>query len=804
MNKILKIAIILLAFAIFAGIVYGDVPPPPVNQKLGINDTNVSQLVEQNCRGCHNSTSSPLVSGSVPTRHHYLVANNKINIITNTPYGCQDCHPSTPGQGNGVLMDRNCINCHNGSAFYANKNVIAGRPHHINTNDAKNRNCKACHGSFVDSYNDGHYVPLYNKSEITPTTNFKVFNATSGRYWGGCFACHQPSAATSPNILSNKDNHHGEILGATQTLTSVKVVNAPNLDGIPETIWDNSTPITVNVSGGINTGSHKVTFKSVYTQDSVYFLATWTDPTESLRRMPWKKQADGSWKQLKTPGAKEGGENTFYEDKFAQIWDINISGFDKLGCFATCHSGENTDVKDFGNKYTPNPGEKGDIWHMKLVRTNPTGYFDDQYVDSTRYNATTAPEAGRKSDPGLVPYFNNINATGTGPTYTSADQPAPPYWIFNDSKQSFTDIYNVGDEIAAIIIRPPTGDRADITAKAVYSNGNWTMEYGRKLITGSAFDVQFSDLNKSYLFGTAIFDNEQTQHSYESGVSKLLFAPNAARNDGTPGLDCKWCHGSTSNISSPDWLDVRSCEQCHSVSSIHNIQYDYTNTSTIRGYGHIGSNNPSDAANYSWDCKGCHAWYDAGDINAIAGAIIPDITSITPNLLKTGLNSVVTITGSDFLSGSGTYTVNVSIDGTTLLTPNSATNEQIIVTVPQLTAGVHTIQVVKTGDSPGEKISKLSTLTVVIPVDMVTAKVTKKATRTTPAEITMTGTGFGPKPDPLFTDLGVWITINPKKTVKTSVVSWSDTKIVVGTPSAQIGNLVKVNALYGQDSVTIS
>jgi hypothetical protein len=122
------------------------------------------------------------------------------------------------------------------------------------------------------------------------------------------------------------------------------------------------------------------------------------------------------------------------------------------------------------------------------------------------------------------------------PNYTSADQPAPPYWIFDDQKQPFKDTYNVSDEIAGIIIRPPTGDRADIKGKAVYSSGKWTLEYGRKLTTGSQYDVQFSDLTKEYLFGTAIFDNSQTRHSYESGVSKLVFAVAATPVVTTPAV----------------------------------------------------------------------------------------------------------------------------------------------------------------------------------------------------------------------------------------------------------------------------
>ncbi len=321
-------------------------------------------------------------------------------------------------------------------------------------------------------------------------------------------------------------------LASAGTLTSVKVVAAPVIDGTPESIWDQATAMTVNVAGGANTGSHVVTLKSVYTDDSVYFLAAWNDPTESLRREPWVKQANNSWKQLKDPDDKGGDDNKYYEDKFAQIWNINSTGIDTTGCFATCHAGEAG--KAYGNKYTANPGEMADIWHAKLVRTNPSGYIDDQYLDSTRYDKAKAPDAGRKSDPGLVPYYTNINAANTTPNYTSADQPAPPYWIFDDQKQPFNDTYQTNDEIAAIITRPPDGDRADIKARAVYADGKWTMEYGRKLRTGSQYDVQFSDMKKEYSFGTAVFDGAQVRHSFETGVSKLVFAAQATPTPTTP------------------------------------------------------------------------------------------------------------------------------------------------------------------------------------------------------------------------------------------------------------------------------
>jgi hypothetical protein len=50
-----------------------------------------------------------------------------------------------------------------------------------------------------------------------------------------------------------------------------------------------------------------------------------------------------------------------------------------------------------------------------------------------------------------------------------------------------------------------------------------TVEFSRKLVTGSEFDVQFNDLKKQYAFGVAVFDNAQVRHAYSPGVLKLVF-----------------------------------------------------------------------------------------------------------------------------------------------------------------------------------------------------------------------------------------------------------------------------------------
>ena len=308
-------------------------------------------------------------------------------------------------------------------------------------------------------------------------------------------------------------------------LVSKKVAAGPTLDGTMKDIWNQAPPLTFKVLGGKNLpgGSTEVTMRSVYTDAMVYFLVQYKDPTLSARREPWQKQADGSWKQLKDPNDKGGDNNLYYEDKVSIFWNISSPTFEQIGCLSACHTGEG---KPFGNMYTPSAGERLDNWHWKSIRTGSIGQVDDQYVDGTRYDKEKAPEAGRRSDPKTGGgYTDNVSDDKKGPKFAlPGNKPAPPYWIVDAEKEPFDDSkYKAGDEVPGIIVAPFTGDRGDISAKAVWKDGMWTLEIARKRVTTSEFDVQFSDPKKQYAFGVAIFDNVQVRHAYTAGVLKLAF-----------------------------------------------------------------------------------------------------------------------------------------------------------------------------------------------------------------------------------------------------------------------------------------
>ena len=424
-----------------------------------------------------------------------------------------------------------------------------------------------------------------------------------------CRKCHKESAATPQgDNWRNKPSRqacgscHDGINFATGTGTTVKGATTGHAFGIPQTndascsichtaldidaiyhVTANATPNNPNVpAGAVNfiyeistvtvnesrqpvvkfriksytgtdaTTAQPVTFNNAAAAtlltgftSSPSFLVTYADPTESWYRSPWQKQEDGTWKQIKDPNDKGGDNNQFYEDKFALIWTINssIKNFETLGCFTACHAGENSDVKPFGNKYTASEGELGDIWHWKSIRN--AGQIDDQYLDSTKFDAEEAKEAGRKSDPKEAGGYADNFASKPDPndsTKTVADKTKPgftspavdlttgaPGYILGSEKVALTqadlDALPVGTLIPGIVKSPFVGDRGDISAGWEWKDGVWTIELGRKLVTAGEFDVQFSDLTAQYYFGMAIFENAQVRHAFQQGVSFLVFQP---------------------------------------------------------------------------------------------------------------------------------------------------------------------------------------------------------------------------------------------------------------------------------------
>ena len=322
----------------------------------------------------------------------------------------------------------------------------------------------------------------------------------------------------------------GEQAAAPNTLVAAKVAAAPDMKALAaDPAWARAKPVALSLSDGANfvNGQTTGTLKAVYSGDTLYMLVQYKDPTDSVRRGPFQKQADGTWKQLRDPANKGGDDNVYYEDKWAMIWSINdsIKGFAQQGCAVMCHEGQG---KPYGNKYTASAGELGDIWHAKGQRTIPVGFVDDQYVDHTRYDPQKSPNAGRKNEDSQGDY-TPVKLVNGKPEFMIRSGKAAnnagggTYYIKRGEEVAFNDTFKAGDEVASFFANGLKGDRADVKVVQKWDNGVITAVASRKLVTGSKFDVQFDDLSKRYVFGFAAFDNAQVRHATIDDALFMVF-----------------------------------------------------------------------------------------------------------------------------------------------------------------------------------------------------------------------------------------------------------------------------------------
>jgi hypothetical protein len=278
-----------------------------------------------------------------------------------------------------------------------------------------------------------------------------------------------------------------------------------------------------------------------------------------------------------------------------------------------------------------------------------------------------------------------------------------------------------------------------------------------------------------------IYDNQTLHHG--TGIGQ-----------GAPGTfgQCTWCHNTSAGTNS----NIRGCENCHGINSLHSIQFDSPNAAnrgTIvpgaedLGYGHVGNN---------YDCVGCHNSWTGASTGSDTTATVPAISNLTQSIFTAGQEATLTINGNGFINtdtlNTTTYTPVVELVNngiTTTLTPSTPSVSQITVILPAtLPVGNYEVRVDKSGT-----ISNKVNLTVA-PAVAVKAAVLSGQT------LTISGTGFGSAPVGAYKSK-LTVTVGG---VPATVISWSDSRIIASSPNFAAKQSVSVNTLYGQVSGIIS
>jgi hypothetical protein len=131
-----------------------------------------------------------------------------------------------------------------------------------------------------------------------------------------------------------------------------------------------------------------VSTRALYTDDELYFLLSWEDPTCSTVKESW--QFDGTqWVHLK-------GD----EDRIALLFEITrINQFSSKSCAVVCHSPPDLPRNQW-KLATRSPSEKGDLWHWKAARSAPYRHADDGWLTVAGNPSGSYRETGRRYDSG--------------------------------------------------------------------------------------------------------------------------------------------------------------------------------------------------------------------------------------------------------------------------------------------------------------------------------------------------------------------------------------------------------------------
>jgi hypothetical protein len=287
-----------------------------------------------------------------------------------------------------------------------------------------------------------------------------------------------------------------------------------------------------------------------------------------------------------------------------------------------------------------------------------------------------------------------------------------------------------------------------------------------------------------------ILINHDTHHG--TGLTGLSLPDGPWGPAGSRG--CLLCHPGFGP--GGDALDIRYCERCHGVQSLHNIEFDSDGSGIDPGnelayYGHIGNQD---------DCWGCHGFASAASLAPYSGPVVPYVLDADTSVMTAGSGGAVTLSGAAFtnfvqtpegpieLQSTGLLT---SPDGTeTSLAPQSVTEDEMVVNVPAtLTAGKHYLR--------AAKATNVSNPAVIA----VKPKVTIAAASCNDGTVTVTGSGFSSYVNATDSGTGVTSSIGGGAE-KGTVVSWTDSQIVAAF--SECGDTVEVSSVFGSAATSLN
>lgn len=260
---------------------------------------------------------------------------------------------------------------------------------------------------------------------------------------------------------------------------STHVNSAPTLDGEIEALWSEALPLSVTVREAFGGGAPiTVTLRALHTDDAFYVLARWPDSTRSDMRDPYLwNPASNSYERPTTPDDQ-------FALEFPLAGEFQISMLPAQGEFST------------------------DVWHWKAGRSNLGGWVDDKrhLISTTPIENALVYELGGYN----TVYISRPMDSGTA-SYLVVGPPAS----------------RSGDVVASFSAQAPTGSLTDVRGKGVHDGQNWTLEMGRKFVTGNADDRQLDPVQAIQCAIAVLNDELYWAHSVSQELLLQFVHPRA-------------------------------------------------------------------------------------------------------------------------------------------------------------------------------------------------------------------------------------------------------------------------------------
>ncbi len=295
-------------------------------------------------------------------------------------------------------------------------------------------------------------------------------------------------------------------------ITATHIKKAPT--GLDDRVWEKAPAVLIPMNGreSIDGKEETVFTRVVYTDDSIYFLFKWNDPTKSVTSRPWRFDGD-KWIRLK-------GD----EDRITLLFEASrINQFATKGCVVACH-GPGYEPKKEWTFATKTAAEAGDLWDWRAVGSAPCECAVDGWLTVAGYNGVygASKKTGLRIDAGKGGGFKNQTKNESKPLYMQdpAKKPSIPEVLLKEEAVKITDysIFKAGDVIPFICPMKFAGSRFDVRAVSHYAHGGWTVMLYRKLDTGHDNDVVFNPM-KHYAFAMALFDDSVDDYSKAEALS---------------------------------------------------------------------------------------------------------------------------------------------------------------------------------------------------------------------------------------------------------------------------------------------